>query len=383
MKAFFRTAIIFTVLALTISNEQTARAGLTLYVSPAGDNNPDCGVYQTNPCKTIQFAINKLGSGGGTLMLAQATFSSWINGEVFPITIAAPVTIIGGGRTNTFIDATGTGQNVINVSSGYNLTFAISGVTIKGGNRGIQLSGGQGYFFIGAQITDNDISNNVIGIYASYTTGSISRNNFSGNTSYGIYNDHATETITRNAFAWNCTGGISSYDAAIYHNYSSSRVENNLIGWNNGSGIYVSHSNPTIVNNTISVNYGGSGIAVFNASSPNIVNNIITSNGYYGIHADFLGSWGNTYNDVWANASDDYYGASVGTGSISKDPKLVSGFDVHPLCSSPVINAGNNTDAPAEDYDGNPRPVGGGVDMGAYEKQTDLFCPIYLPLILK
>lgn len=57
--------------------------------------------------------------------------------------------------------------------------------------------------------------------------------------------------------------------------------------------------------------------------------------------------------------------------------------DARLLCSSPAINAGTNADAPTVDYDNNPRPVGGIVDIGAYEKQSDLYCPTYLPLITK
>ncbi len=381
-------AIILAALVFTVS-VRTARAGpgYIWYVDPTGYNGYGCGAYASNPCKTIQYAL-QFCSGGCEISLAAGTYSTATNGEIFPILVSASANngIYFTGRqerANTIIDASGSGQDVIDVSAG--IGFSLSGVTVRGGNYGIYLHGGTGYLSIGASITNSAISNNGTGILALYTSGEISHNEFSGNTSYGIYYDHSDAEINQNSFAFNCTGGIPSYDAAIYLAASSSPlVENNLIAWNNGSGIYVSNSQPLIINNTIWLNYGGSGIAVFSSFSQMIMvtNNIITSNGYIGIHTDSMDASQNKYNDVWGNGYSDYLGTSAGTGSISKDPRFVSLVDAHLLCSSPAINAGDPNDSPADDYDGNPRPVGI-VDMGAYEKQSDLYCPIYLPIILK
>jgi hypothetical protein len=52
-------------------------------------------------------------------------------------------------------------------------------------------------------------------------------------------------------------------------------------------------------------------------------------------------------------------------------PLFVSAFDFHLLSNSPCINSGNNAYvAGTTDLDGNPRVVGGTVDIGAYEYQT-------------
>jgi len=60
-------------------------------------------------------------------------------------------------------------------------------------------------------------------------------------------------------------------------------------------------------------------------------------------------------------------------GNITNDPRFLnpSTGDFHLQTNSPCINAGNNSAvASATDLDGNPRIVGGTVDLGAYEFQT-------------
>jgi parallel beta-helix repeat protein len=64
-----------------------------------------------------------------------------------------------------------------------------------------------------------------------------------------------------------------------------------------------------------------------------------------------------------------------GTGNIANDPQFVSPADgdLHLLPGSRCINAGTNASVlVASDLDGNPRIMGGTVDMGAYETQASV-----------
>ena len=64
--------------------------------------------------------------------------------------------------------------------------------------------------------------------------------------------------------------------------------------------------------------------------------------------------------------------STLGTGNIYGDPRFISPAwgtdgDYHLQALSPAIDAGATIASVTNDLDGNPRPIGSGYDIGAYE----------------
>lgn len=90
---------------------------------------------------------------------------------------------------------------------------------------------------------------------------------------------------------------------------------------------------------------------------------------------DLLGSYLIAFSDIGVEVS--------GESNISADPLFVdrAGGDYHLSKDSPCIDAGTNDGVPNTDLDGDPRPDGCFVDIGADEWYQDRSCHrIYLPL---
>ena len=213
---------------------------------------------------------------------------------------------------------------------------------------------------------------------------------FSGNSTSGaaggMFNrDGGSPTVRNCKFIGNSAGstggGMFNFDG------SNSVVVNCLFSGNSangeGGGMYnCSHYNgpaiyPTVVNCTFSGNFAlmdGGGIYDHRQANPILVNCIL---------------WGNSDSsgmDESAQIHKSDHGAPVvnyccvqgwtgmleGRGNIGADPAFVypATGNYHLLPNSPCIDAGdpNYIPEPNEtDLDGNPRIIGGRVDMGAYE----------------
>jgi uncharacterized repeat protein (TIGR01451 family) len=192
--------------------------------------------------------------------------------------------------------------------------------------------------------------------------------------------------IISNNVAANNGGAISCSSG------SSPKIQNCLITNNisdSGGGISCDSSSPTIVNCTFSLNYSdvnGAGICNYNNSNTTIKSTIfwdnVSSNGAP-IYNDGMSSATVSYSDVqnnWpgpGNIDADPcfvelgFWDSNGTPSDTNDDFWVDG-DYRLKPDSPCINAGdpNYVPEPNEtELDGNPRIIGGRIDMGAYEYQ--------------
>jgi len=157
-------------------------------------------------------------------------------------------------------------------------------------------------------------------------------------------------------------------------------VYNNITYGNTNSGITVASwgepvsSHPmqdiTIVNNTFYGNGSstwGVGICVENPDADNVTirNNVISENVFGQILVEEVGSGLQVDYNLFYGTGDSY-----GTNYITDDPELVDpdNGDFHLQSSSPAVDAGSSTEAPAFDFEGITRPQGAGYDMGAYER---------------
>ncbi|NNJ10300.1 hypothetical protein EKD04_008165 [Chloroflexales bacterium ZM16-3] len=220
---------------------------------------------------------------------------------------------------------------------------------------------------------------------------------FSGNSaSYGggmanAGGNVSSPTLTNVTFS----GNSASYGGGIANGVNSSPVLTNVIisgnsATNGGGGMYgfSSTCSPVLTNVTISGNSATNGGGIFSwyGSSPALSNVTISGNSATnggGVYNENSSNpqirnsiiWGNNGNAIVDNSSTPVVsysiveGGYVGTGNIDAAPLFMPG-NLRLQAASPAINAGINTGVAATDLAGNPRIVGGTVDMGAYEVQA-------------
>jgi hypothetical protein len=172
-------------------------------------------------------------------------------------------------------------------------------------------------------------------------------------------------------------------------------VRNNLLYDNHASGVSLYRidgaagaTNNLVINNTIvNASDGRWCVNISDGSTNNTVRNNILYNfhsfrGAITIDSASLAGFSSNYNAVISRFSDDG-GSSVidlaawqalgyDANSFVSTPAVLfatPGIDFHLSPTSPALDAGTASGAPAEDLDGDPRPVGAGYDIGAYETQ--------------
>jgi parallel beta-helix repeat protein len=199
-------------------------------------------------------------------------------------------------------------------------------------------------------------------------------------------------------------------------------VENNVIrgnGAGGGSGINMDGVSDSVVRNNVVFNHHSSGISLYRidggAGSRNnlVVNNtfITAADGRWAVNIS-NGSTGNTVRNNILYTFHSFRGAisidsSSRPGFVSDSNSVMDRFstdggntritlaqwqalgydlqsfiavpadhfvdpnaDLHLLADSPAIDAGTTMQAPPNDLEGTPRPLGAGIDLGAYEYKS-------------
>ncbi|MHC4677009.1 MAG: LamG-like jellyroll fold domain-containing protein [Planctomycetota bacterium] len=185
-----------------------------------------------------------------------------------------------------------------------------------------------------------------------------------------------SKCVIKNNAAQNLGGGLFSFDGKIDRCIITGNLTNDSGGGVAGSDAAI--TNCLIYNNS-AVRYAG---GLYKCNGP-ITNCTIANN-----TADERGGvrrcrgpisnciiWGNTPYRFFGGRGRSYsciQGGSSGLGNIDIDPCFVDAFngDYRLLASSPSINTGDPNhpvDGNERDINGQPRVMGGRVDMGAYE----------------
>jgi hypothetical protein len=373
---------------------------------------------------TIQAAINAA-TTGDIIVVAPSTYFETIDFLGKGITLRSS-----GGPLVTIIDGQGVNGSVVQCVNGEGPDTVLEGFTITGGYADIgggMLNIGSSPTIIDCIFTNNHAGDRGGGMYNREGNPAVRKSTFDGNTSVamggGMFNLQASPTVMECRFTQNSsnkgagmrnylnshptvTNSIFRYNHAgeegggmdnrknsnavvtgcVFegntagsggggmHNYVGRRVEvtgnpvimNSLFIGNSaptGAGMRNNDPDPTIINTTIAYN-DGSGISNRNGSAPIIYNCIVWGNTGGSLSGASSGSSTVSYSDI--------EGGFPGTENLDDNPLFLSpaGNDYHLTADSPLIDTGNNNTPaplPTTDLEGNPRIIGGTIDMGAYE----------------
>ena len=331
---------------------------------------------------TIQEAIDEADEGD-VVLLADGTYTGNIHLKGKSITIKSS-----GGAEECIIDCDHKGPGFL-VYNGETVTF--EGLTVKNGDADDGNNGGGIYakkseiIVVECIFTGNSASSGGAVYFSSYDyySSSFSNCTFTGNNA----SSSGGAVYSSSSSFSNCTftGNSASSGGAVYFSlyYSSSFSNCTFTGNSASSGgaiySYYYSSSSSVTNCTFTLNEAteqGGAIWCYIPLAPDdpiTLKNCIL--------------WGNTAKkdpEIYEKQKpliitySDIQDGHAGTGNIDSDPLFVDAVndDLHLQDISPCIDTGTADGAPADDLDGNYRPVSSGddigYDMGAYEYQEPI-----------
>lgn len=284
------------------------------------------------------------------------------------------------------------------------------------GNHGIKFDGDVAGFIDREHIHDSIIENNIVygsgqvneGIGIHVSTGhyniTVRNNTVYNNKHQGLVAHEVWDSIYEKNDVYSNGIGLDSEGGgiAIWRSknitISGNKVHDNVAGtgrgielWNNLDGSPTAH---TVVNNIIFNNSSyGIDVAAGSISGVKVYHNTIVSN-QTGIRLSATNSSGHTVrnNIIYQNTTQisqgngntfdynlyypDVFFNEKGANSIYEDPMFVDaeGNDFHLDLDSPAVDSSANVGITI-DIENNPRPLGNGFDIGAYEKMYQALSP--------
>ena len=267
------------------------------------------------------------------------------------------------------------GGGMINSSSSSptltNVTFSGNTATVSGGG---MVNSSSSPTLTNVIFSGNMANSNCGGMGNNNSNPTLTNVIFSSNTANrdggGMFNENGSNpTLTNVIFSSNTAnrdgGGMLNKDS------SSPTLTNVTFSGNtanNGGGMRNLNSNPTLRNVIIWGNTAPNNPGMFNeGSTPTIT------------HSNVQGCGGSS---AWQTACGTNGGGNIDANPLFVDP---GAGNLRLQAGSPAINRGNNAFVPSgvtTDLAGQPRIVGGTVDMGAYEYQGAAYV-VSLPLVVR